>query len=233
MDYDVIYLIGTVIFTIGGWELGKRIWKAKGADPGRGKWYGAILGFLLGVIGIITLLGISWRWHPASEPVEQRPWAPAGRSRVGGAVLLGITSSVAIAATVVALILLLDTAKYAQWAGAMTDTGTPVTRAECSQVTSDWGTCYVHRAAARSDSEWKSIWSAQAQDGALLSGIAVVIGVACWTTAIYAWRRRTRVIAAESAPAAVGSTDFFAARDDITGPEGPSHSHGGSYRQLP
>ena len=35
MDVEVIYLIANVLFTVGGWQLGKRIWASKGADPGR------------------------------------------------------------------------------------------------------------------------------------------------------------------------------------------------------
>jgi len=92
MGFDVIYAVGTILFTIGGWELGKRVWTAKGADPRCGKRYGVFLGSLFGLFGALTLLAISWRWHPASEPRGPGDTGASRRTRTAGA---GLTTRTA------------------------------------------------------------------------------------------------------------------------------------------
>jgi hypothetical protein len=179
---------------VGGWQLGKRIWASKGADPGRGKWYGAILGFLLGFIGILTLLGISWKWHPASEPLENR----AGRSslgRVGNArvAVLLLTGAAAFGAVLVTALFLFDAQRYSGWAVGMSDTDTPINRAACSQVTTDWDACFVRGAARRTDSEWKAAWERQSQNAFLSAGIGVLVTLASVAGFVYAVRRQPTV----------------------------------------
>lgn len=238
MDPEVLYLFANVLFTVGGWQLGKRIWASKRADPGRGKWYGAILGFLLGFIGILTLLGISWYWHPASEPLESQGRRRSTR-RVGNArtVVLAITGAAALAAVLITAFFLFDSQRYAGWAVGMSDTGTPISRAACAQVTVDWDTCFVQGAVRRTDSEWKAEWERQSQDGLLRAGVGALVTLASVSGFIYAVRRQPVVTTAasptRSIPNASGETlDRPLPFERVDGPD-PRGSATGTRKAKP
>ena len=197
MDLEVIYLIANILFTVGGWQLGKRIWASKGADPGRGKWYGAILGFVLGFIGILTLLGISWKWHPVTEPPEVRAQGSSPGHVIGARSLaLLLTGAAAFCAVLVTALFLFESQRYSGWAVAMSDTSSPITRAACAQVTVDWDACFVQGAARRTDSEWKAEWERQGQSGLLRAGVGVVVTWVSVAGFVYAVRRQPAAAAA-------------------------------------
>jgi hypothetical protein len=87
--------------------------------------------------------------------------------------------AVGVFAAVVSVGALTDADGYARWSTAMPDTGSPVTRAQCAEVTLDWDACFVLGAARRTDSEWRAEWSSRSQGALVRAGIGVLVATLC------------------------------------------------------
>ncbi|MFN8623296.1 MAG: hypothetical protein U0869_21375 [Chloroflexota bacterium] len=182
MDLGQIELVVGLALTFAGWELGRRIWEAKGADPHRGRCYGAALCFLFGLLGLLTLIGIELRWHPACEPLaDGTAGMPARRPRsIARSGLLGLAAIGAAVALVAVLGFAADALRYDAWSKALPPGDPAMSRAECARVTSDWDACYVPHAEHRTAGDWRDDWDGRrlgSTGAAGLCGLALAASI--------------------------------------------------------